>query len=80
MLFYPLTPARAIELMLRDMLRTPDDRAPLRRESAAAGEALRQRLVDRVSAMPIDALVRLHQSSDPFPARGKQPADDPADG
>ncbi len=79
-LLYPFTAARAVELILRDMIATPADRAPLRfcDETAATTEAaLRERIVARINAMPIDELVRLHQSSDPQPGRASQPIDDP---
>ena len=82
-LLYPFTAMRAVELILRDMLKTPADRAPLRfgdRDAAATEAALRQRLIERVTALPIDALVRLHQSTGAQPGRAAQPLDDPADG
>lgn len=79
-LLYPLTAARAVELILRNMIKAPGDRAPLRfdDEAAAATEAaLREQIIARINAMPIGELVRLHQSSDPLPGRASQPIDDP---
>lgn len=70
-MFYPFTAVRAIELMMRAMLADADDRAPMRfdMDDAEATEArLRARLTDRINAMPIDELIRLHQSGpDPRP-------------
>lgn len=80
-LLYPLTATRAVELMLRDMLNTPDDRAPLRfdeAEAAATEAALRRTIIERVNAMSIDEIVRIHQSSGGRPARPDQQADNPA--
>ena len=80
-LFYPLTATRAVELILREMLNTPGDRAPLRfdeKEAAATEAALRRTIIERANAMPIDDIVRIHQSSGGRPARPNQQADDPA--
>jgi hypothetical protein len=80
-LLYPFTAARAVELILRDMIETPEDRAPMRFDDAQAATteaALRRRIIDRVNAMPIGDLVRLHQSSGAHPARMGQPGDDPS--
>lgn len=73
-LLYPFTAVRAAELILRGMLETPDDRAPLRfgdDDAAATEAALRRRLMERIDAMPLDELVHLHQSTGerPLPAR-----------
>lgn len=79
-LLAPLTATRAVELILRDMLNTPGDRAPLRfdkAEAAAVEAALRRTIIERVNAMPIDEIVRIHQSTGGRPAHADQQADDP---
>lgn len=66
LLIYPLTAVRAVELMLNDMLASPDDRAPMRfgpDGAAQAEEALKQRLMARVAALSIDDLGRLHRTT-----------------
>jgi|GEM_PF-3033195 len=80
-LFHPLTTVRALELILRDLLEAPDDRAPLRFDPAdAAGTeaALKRRLIDHIAALSIDDLSHRHRAT--AVERESRVRDDPADG
>jgi hypothetical protein len=80
-LFHPLTAVRAVDLVLREMLDAPEDRAPLRFGPAGAARAeaeLKQRLIDRISSLSIDDLSRRHRGTSV--ERESPVQDDPSDG
>ena len=70
-MFYPFTAVRAIELVMSAMVADPDDRAPIRFDNVdadATAAKLRERLMNRIQALSIEELIRLHQAgSDPRP-------------
>jgi len=64
-MFYPFNAVRAVELVMDSMLADAHNRAPIRFDKADAAvteAALRNLLVSRIEAMPIDELLRLHQA------------------
>lgn len=73
-LFYPLSPVRTAELLVREMMGNPDDRAPVRVAAADEPEAeaaLKQRLIARIEAMTLDELGRMHRAAGAQPERDR---------
>jgi len=62
---YPLTAPRVLDLLMREMSDRPEDRAPIRFDDRATAEAaLKQQLIDRIAATPLDELIRRHAATD----------------
>ncbi len=61
---WPLTVARALDLLVRDLSDDPAARAPLRgdNDDAAVTEALRRGLSDRIDRLSLSALRQMHQA------------------
>lgn len=63
--FYPLTPARVVQLLAQEMIESEDDRIPIRGEGALAdAEArLKRRLVERIDRLSLDEMLRMHRTA-----------------
>lgn len=61
--YYPLTAPRALDLIVRDMLEQPSERAPIRDHGAAAEAALKAHLIARIEASSLADLSRRHRDT-----------------